>query len=289
MPAKKTTRFRELLAQEGIIVLPGAFDAFSARLIQQKGFPAVYMSGSGTAAALLGLPDVGLITMTEMVFNARAIARAVEIPVICDADTGYGNALNVVRCVQEFEQAGVAGIQIEDQVFPKKCGHMEGKQVITKEEMVRKIKAALEARKDPNFVIIARTDARSVLGLGEAISRCQAYLEAGADIIFPEALQSREELALVAREVPGPLVANMTEGGKTPLLTAAELAAMGYKIALFPSATLRVAHKAMADFLKDLKETGTQIGWLDRMQSRQDLYDLVGLPKVNELEARYGI
>jgi methylisocitrate lyase len=266
---------------------PGAHDAFTAKLIEQAGFAACYMTGSGTVSALLGMPDVGLITMTEMVMNARYIARAVSIPVVCDADTGYGNAINVLRTVREYEAAGVAGIHLEDQIFPKKCGHMEGKALIPVGEMVGKMRAACAAREDPDFVIIARTDSRAVEGVEAAIRRANAYAEAGADLIFPEAPQSGEELARFAKEIQAPVMANMTEFGKTPLVSAGELEAMGYRLAIFPATALRVAHRAMQELFAHIKQHGSQAGFLDRMAHRQELYELVGLPAVHEAERRF--
>src|SRR5262249_13617936 len=224
----------------------------------QAGFPACYMTGAGTVAALLGMPDVGLITLTEMVMNARYIVRAVSIPLVCDADTGYGNAINVMRTVREYEAAGVAGIHLEDQIFPKKCGHMEGKALVPQEEMIGKIRAACEAREDPDFVIIARTDSRAVEGVEGAIRRARAYAEAGADVLFPEAPQSREELARFAAEIPGPLLANMTEFGKTPLVPAAELERMGYRLVIYPASALRVAHRALDELFAQIKRTASQ-------------------------------
>lgn len=284
---RKTTRLRQLLQGPGILMAPGAHDALTARLIEQAGFPACYMTGAGTVGALLGLPDVGLITLTEMVMNARYIARAVSIPVISDADQGYGNAINVMRTVREYEAAGVAGIHVEDQIFPKKCGHMEGKTLVPVDEMVGKIRAACEAREDPDFVIIARTDSRAVEGVEAAIRRARAYREAGADVLFPEAPQSREELAHFAREIPAPLLANMTEFGKTPLVPAAELERMGYRIVIFPASALRVAHRAIQELFAQIKTAGSQEACLDRMAHRQELYELVGLPAVHEAERRF--
>lgn len=284
---RRTTRLRELLQGPGIVMTPGAHDAFTAKLIEQAGFSACYMTGAGTVAALLGLPDVGLITLTEMVMNARYIARAVSIPVISDADNGYGNAINVMRTVREYEAAGVAGIHIEDQIFPKKCGHMDGKALVSLDEMVGKIRAAREAREDPDFVIIARTDSRAVEGIESAIRRANAYAEAGADVIFPEAPQSREELARFAREIQAPLLANMTEFGKSPLVPAAELERLGYRIVLYPASALRVAHRAIQELLGQIKQTGSQEACLDRMAHRQEMYELVGLPAVHEAERRF--
>jgi len=284
---RRTARLRELLQGPGIVMVPGAHDAFTAKLIEQAGFSACYMTGAGTVAALLGLPDVGLITLTEMVMNARYIARAVSIPVISDADNGYGNAINVMRTVREYEAAGVAGIHIEDQIFPKKCGHMDGKALVSLDEMAGKIRAAREAREDPDFVIIARTDSRAVEGIEAAIRRANAYAEAGADVIFPEAPQSREELARFAREIRAPLLANMTEFGKSPLVPAAELERLGYRIVLYPASALRVAHRAIQELLGQIKQTGSQEACLERMAHRQEMYELVGLPAVHEAERRF--
>lgn len=284
---RRTTRLRQLLREPGILMAAGAHDAFTARLIEQAGFSACYMTGSGTVAAVLGMPDVGLITMTEMVENARRIARATSIPVICDADQGYGNAINVMRTVREYEAAGVAGIHLEDQIFPKKCGHMEGKEVIPLDEMVGKIRAACAAREDPDFAIIARTDSRAVEGIEAAIRRANAYAEAGADLVFPEAPQSREELARFAREIRAPVMANMTEFGKTPLVPAAELAEMGFRLVIYPVTALRVAHRAVRELLAEIKQTGSQEAFLDRMAHRLEMYELVGLPAVHEAERRF--
>ena len=268
-------RLRELLAREEILIVPGAYDALIARMIEKVGFDAVYMTGGGTVNALTGLPDSGLLTLTEMVMNARYMAQTTSIPIISDADTGYGNAVNVMRTVWEFEQAGVAGIHMEDQVAPKRCGHLEGKEVVSTEEMVGKIRAACAARKEPDFVIIARIDARAVLGFDEAVRRARVYREAGADVLFPEALESEEEFREFAKGVEGPLLANMTEFGKSPYLTAQQFEAMGYKIVIFPVSTLRVALRAVLDFLTNLKERGTQKDLIDQMLTRKELYELI--------------
>jgi methylisocitrate lyase len=268
-------RLRELLARDEILIVPGAYDALIARMIEKVGFDAVYMTGGGTVNALTGLPDNGLITLTEMVMNARYMAQTTSIPIISDADTGYGNAVNVMRTVQEFEKAGVAAIHLEDQVAPKRCGHLVGKEVISIEEMVGKIRAACAARNDPDFVIIARIDARAVLGFDEAMRRARAYREAGADVLFPEALESEEEFREFAKAAECPLLANMTEFGKSPYLTAQQFEAMGYKIVIFPVSTLRVALRAVLDFLTNLKERGTQKDLVDQMLTRKDLYELI--------------
>jgi methylisocitrate lyase len=284
---KKTQKLRNLLKREEILVLPGTYNALTAKIIESIGFEAVYISGSAVASAMAGYPDIGLLSFTEMITNAKYIVDSVDLPVISDANTGYGNAINVIRTIKEYEKIGVAGVHIEDQVMPKKCGHMEGKEVISSDEMIGKIRAAVDARTDENFLIIARTDSRAVLGLNEAVKRGNAYLEAGADMIFPEALTSREELELYSKSVDAPLLANMTEWGRTPLFSADELQEMGYKIALFPVSTLRVSQNAETNFLMELKSTGTQKGFLDKMTPRKDLYNLVSLPIFKALEDKY--
>jgi methylisocitrate lyase len=284
---KPGSRLRTLLARKQILMVPGAFDALSAKLIERAGFEAVYMTGGGTVTALAGLPDIGLLSMTEMALNARYIANAVGVPVFADADTGYGNALNVMRTVREYEQAGLAGLHIEDQVSPKRCGHVAGKECIPLDEMVGKIRAAVAARTDPDFVIIARTDARAPLGFDEAVRRGRAYAEAGADVVFPEALQTRDEFADYARAVRAPLLANMAEFGKTPYLTAAEFEELGYRIVIYATSGLRVALRAMESFFAELKQRGTQTGWLDRMFTRSELYDLIGYSHYTEFEREF--
>ena len=284
----RAAQLRSLLGEPGILVLPGAADALTARLVEDVGFPAVYATGAGIANALLGLPDLGLATMTEIVEQARRIAGAVEIPVVVDADTGYGNALNVHRTVRELERAGVAGIQLEDQVTPKRCGHFAGKEVVPVEEMAQKLRAAREARRDADLVLVARTDALATHGVAEAIARGRAYAEAGADLIFVEAPTTREELAALPRAIPKPLVANMTEGGKTPLLDADELQALGYKVALYPNTALRAAMAAVREALARLRADGTSRAVLDRLLSWQERQRLVGLPEYEALERRFG-
>lgn len=285
---KKTKMLRNLLQEEGIIVAPGAHNAFAAKIIEQTGgFQAVYMTGSGTAMSLIGEPDIGLLTMTEMVTQAKNIANAVSLPLIADADTGYGNAINVVRTVQEYEKAGVAAIHIEDQIIPKKCGHFEGKQVISQDEMVGKIKAALDAREDPDFVVIARTDARAVLGVEEAIKRAKAYVEAGADVIFFEAPQSLGELKIIAKSIDAPLLINMDEGTKTPLLTTKELEEIGYKIVIFPRSAPCAAAKTIQELMQLLKETGTTKGFANRMVTFEERNLITGLARYKEMEKKY--
>ena len=284
MGGTKSRRLRELLSRDEILVVPGAYDALTARMIEKVGFDAVYMTGGGTVNSLTGLPDNGLITLTEMAMNARYIAEATSVPVISDADTGYGNAVNVMRTVWEFERAGVAGIHIEDQVAPKRCGHLEGKEVVSTEEMVGKIRAARAARNDSDFVIIARVDARAVLSFDEGVRRAQAYLEAGADVIFPEALENEEEFRGYAKAEKGPLLANMTEFGKSPYLSAKQFEEMGYKIVIFPVTALRMALKAVWEYLTILKEKGTQKDLVDRMFTRKELYELIDYDSFNAYE-----
>ncbi|TMB82567.1 MAG: isocitrate lyase/PEP mutase family protein [Chloroflexi bacterium] len=286
-----TTRLRELLVQRDLLVAPGAYDALSARLIAQAGFPAVYMTGFGTAASVLGQPDVGLLTMSEMVSRAAALAAVVgDRPLIADADTGYGNPINVRRTVREYERAGVAAIHIEDQVWPKKCGHMEGKQVIPVDEMVQKIHAAVDARQDPDFVIIARTDANAVYGLEDALRRGRAYREAGADVIFIEAPRSIEELRAIAQAFPDvPLLYNWAESGKTPLLPLEEIHALGFKLVIFPVSMLFAATQALLDLLEALKQGQTSLAFAERMVTFSQFTDQIGLPEIQALERRYGV
>ncbi len=282
-------RLRTLLHGPEPVLAPGAFDAMSARLIEHAGFPAVYMTGYGTSASLLGRPDVGLLTQTEMVDNAHRIVQAVDVPVIADADTGYGNALNVIRTVQEYEQAGVAAIHIEDQLAPKRCGHMEGKQVIAAEEMVEKIKAATEARRSPEFVIIARTDARAVEGLQGGLKRAHQYVEAGADAIFYEAPQNEQEVEQIARELKGtPLLFNWLEGGgKTPPIRLERLKELGFKIVIFPLGALLTATKAIRALLEHIRRNGTPIGTEQNMVSFAEFVELAGLPEIRQLEQNF--
>ena len=271
-----------------MIVAPGAFDPLAARLVEEAGFPAVYMTGFGTSAALLGRPDVGLLTMTEMADNAARIAACVDIPLIADADTGYGNPINVIRTVGAYEAAGAAGIHIEDQVAPKKCGHMEGKLVIPAAEMAAKIAAAIEARTDPDFVIIARTDARAVEGLDRALARARLYLDAGADALFIEALTSEAEIAKAARAFPGvPLLFNWAEGGKTPPVSLARLQELGYRIVIFPISTLLAATAAMRGILQEIARAGTPAAALGDLPAFGEFVDFIGLPEVRAAEQRY--
>ena len=283
-------RLRALLDSGQTIVAPGAFDSLSARLVEEAGFPAVYMTGFGTSAALIGRPDVGLLTMTEMAASAGRIAECVDIPVIADADTGYGNPLNVIRTVGAYEAAGVAGIHIEDQVAPKKCGHLEGKQVISAEEMAQKIRAAVEARTQPDFVIIARTDARAVEGLERALQRGRMYREAGADALFIEALTSEAEAEEAVRALPDvPLLFNWAEGGKTPPISLDRLTEMGYRIVIFPIGTLLAATGAMRRILQEIAQAGTPAAAMHELPTFAEFVDFIGLPQVREAEQRYAV
>jgi methylisocitrate lyase len=270
----KAARLRELIAQ-GCLMLPGVPNAAMARQVERTGFDAVYISGAGMANATAGVPDIGLLSMAEVVRLAGYVANAVAIPAIVDADTGFGGAENVARTVCELEKAGLAGCHIEDQEFPKRCGHLAGKSVVDVDEMAGRIKAAVRARRDEDFMIIARTDARAVEDFDRAVERAGEYLAAGADAIFPEALQNAEEFRDFAKEIDLPLLANMTEFGKGPLLTFEQLTDFGYRMVIFPQSAFRVSMKASEKFFAALKRTGTQSDWIDKMQTRQELYDLL--------------
>ena len=286
---KPTTKLRTLFEKKELVVAPGAHDALTAKVIEKCDFPVVYMTGYGQAASHLGRPDIGLLTMTEMVARARNMAQAVDIPVIADADTGFGNALNVIRTVREYEAARVAAIQLEDQVMPKRCGHMLGRAVIPKEEMVGKIKAAVATREDPDLMIIARTDARTVHGLDEAIDRAKAYEDAGADILFVESPESVDEMVRINKELSKPTLANMVEGGRTPMLPNDKLFEIGYNIVIYPTASTYMTAKAMQDLMTHLKANGTTLDLMDKMVSFKAFNDLIGLTalleKVEQLTA----
>ncbi len=280
-------KFRALVESKEILVMPGAYDALSAKLIEATGFNVVYMTGYGQSASKLGAPDVGLMTMSEMSERVKDICAAVSVPVICDGDTGFGNVVNVVRTVREYERAGAAGIQLEDQTMPKKCGHMLGRQVIDAEEMVNKIRAAAAARHDPDFLIIARTDARTNHGVDEAIRRAKLYEQAGADILFVESLESAEEMRMVNEAVSKPTMANMVEGGRSPYLTAKQLQELGYRLVVFPVSTLYAAMKSVLDILSELKENGTVDLSSGKMVNFTQFNKLIGLPLVRELESNH--
>lgn len=285
----KPRRLRDALAKH-TVAIPGAFNALTALQIEAAGYEVVYISGAGLSAAR-GLPDLGLLSLTEVVGDAGLIANAVSIPAIVDADTGYGPPLAVMRAVREFERAGLAGMQIEDQELPKKCGHLPGKNLVSVSEMMTKIQSAVQAKRDPDFLVVARTDARSVEGLDAAIQRAQAYVEAGADALFPEALESVEEFrqfaqAMTQAGIMVPLIANMTEFGKTPYLSVSEFEAVGYRAVLFPVTTLRVAARAVEKLLFELKTFGTQRDWLSQIHTRQQVYDLLRYEEYEEQERR---
>ena len=277
---KTTTKLRRLLNEDSMIVAPFILNALHAKIAESLRFEAVYMTGSGTSAEK-GFPDVGLLTMTEMVTNAKYIASAVDIPVICDADTGYGNPLNVQRTVREYQSAGVAGIHIEDQLFPKKCGFFQGKQVVPQEEMVQKIHAALDARTDQDFVIIARCDAYAVTGWDDTVARCQAYAQAGADMVFVDGINTVDDLKLYANDLAG--LARMYNGD---LLPTPDVAALGYKLMICGS-TIWLVYKQIHDAFQELKTTGRVNP--KRYGKRMDVANLLGLDQVYELEQRYGV
>jgi methylisocitrate lyase len=283
-------RLRVLLNEPGVLLCPGVYDCVSAKVAERAGFPLLSISGAALTASVLGYPDVGLQTMPEVLNQARNIARCVEIPVTVDADTGYGNALNVMRATREFEAAGLAGMMIEDQTFPKRCGHFEGKKVIPPEEMAIKIQAACEARRSPDFVIIGRTDARALHGIDEAIRRAQMYCEAGADVIFVEAMMSAEEMRKVAKAIPRPLKANMNEGGKTPMIHYQELHQLGYKIVNYSGMLQRSAIRAMLVVSEILKREGTSASaYPEKICDLTERSALLGLDQFYELEERlYG-
>jgi 2-methylisocitrate lyase-like PEP mutase family enzyme len=281
------SRISVLLEKERTLIFPGVYDALSAKLVERAGFPLTFISGYSVAATHLGLPDFGYLTQTEMVSTARRVCASVKIPIIIDSDTGYGNALNVIRTVNELIEAGAAGMFLEDQVWPKRCGHMKGKRVIPADEHVQKIRAAVDARGKRDFFIVARTDARQVNSIEDAIARCQRYKEAGADALFVEAPRSKEELARIAKELPAPLVANMLEGGVTPLLTKDELEQIGFQLIVCPLTALYASAKAMQDMFTLIKTAGTTRDALDRLLPFQQFNDLIGLEGYYNLDEKY--
>ena len=284
---RATTRFRQLMAQPGIITAPGAYDCLTAAIIEQAGFPAVYMTGAGTSVARIGYPDLALATATEMQANAAAMAAAVNVPVIADADTGYGGTMNMRRTIREYERAGVAAVHIEDQQFPKRCGHLDDKRVVPIDEMTQKIRAAVDARTDADFTIIVRTDALAVTGWDDTMRRCDAFTAAGADALFVEAIRSPEEAAAVVVRTARPLLYNFVETGKSPLLNVAELEQLGFKMVIFPgSAFMAVAH-TVTRVMRELKNTGTTAHLLDEMTSLTDAFELVGLSEMLRRDAGY--
>jgi len=270
----KRKRLRELIVK-GAVMIPGVPNASMARQVEQAGFDAVYVSGAGMCNSTAGVPDIGLLSMDEVVKLAGYVAHAVRIPAVVDADTGFGEGESVSKTISELEKAGLAGCHIEDQEFPKRCGHLAGKTIVDVKTMNARIKSAVAARRDKDFLIIARTDARAVEGFDRAVDRAREYLDAGADAIFPEALQSTEEFHHFAKEVKAPLLANMTEFGKSPLLSFRQLADFGYRMVIFPQSAFRVSMKATEKFFEILKKTGTQSDWLEKMQTREELYKLL--------------
>jgi len=285
MPSANSVR--QLLDQHGQLVMPGVYDALSAKIAARAGFEVVFITGYSLSATLLGEPDFGLLTQTEVVNAATRICSVIDTPVIVDADTGYGNAINVIRTVEDLIRAGAAGMFLEDQVWPKRCGHMKGKQVIALEEQLNKLRAAIDARKDRNFFIVARTDSRQALGLNEAITRGVAFKEAGADAVFIEAPQSKEEMKEIASRVPGPLVANMLERGVTPLMGPAELNELGYQLIVWPLAPLYSVAKTLADTYGTLRRDGSTIKILDKLMPFDDFNEIVGLNDKYAADARY--
>ncbi len=280
-------RLRRLLEGPAPLVLPGAADALAARLVERAGFDAVYVTGAGIANVVLGVPDVGLVTLSEVATQVEHIADAVDLPLLVDMDTGFGNAINARRAVRALERAGAAGVQIEDQTFPKRCGHFAGKEVVGLPAMLSKVRAVADGRRDPATVILARTDAIATDGLEAAIERAHAFVEAGADAVFVEAPRTREDLAALPSRIPAPLVANMVEGGRTPLCTVAELGDMGYRAIIFANTAMRVAARAAADALEELRRTGDVAPLMDRMLTWEQRQALVGLPEIEALERRY--
>lgn len=282
-------RLRELLRRDQVLMAAGASSPMPAKLAEQAGFEAVYVPGGGVALDRLGVADLGLATLNDMVDAAAAIARSVSVPVIADADTGFGNVLNVQRTVQEYERAGIAGIHLEDQEFPKRCGQLSGKILISIDEAVQKIRAALDARNDPDFMIIARCDALTVEGMEETVRRGRAYLDAGADMLFIESLSSAEDLAEIPRRLPAAHLFNMTSSGRTPPLTAEEVGRLGYKLMIFPNFAALAAIRAMSDVLGEIKRSGTVAGVLARCASFDDFTALGGLAQYQEAEKRYTV
>ena len=283
-PAERRAKFRELLAGDEIVQFPGAINPINAQIIEQTGFEGVYISG-GAVSAAMGLPDIGLTTLTEVADHGRNIARVTNLPTFIDADTGWGEAMNVARTVQEFEDAGISGMHLEDQVNPKRCGHLDGKEVVTAVEMSKRIKAAVKGRRDENFVICARTDSRAGEGLDAAIDRAKAYADAGADMIFPEAMRDLGEFERFASSVDVPILANMTEFGKSELFTTEQLANVGVKLVIYPVTTLRIAMGAIKSGLQTIRDKGTQVDLLEGMQTRADLYDTIDYAAYNEFDA----
>lgn len=287
---KKTTRFKELIHREEILQLPCCHDALSGKILEQAGFKAIAAAGYGLSGSLLGLPDIGVLTGSEMITQYRNICDAVNVPVFVDIDTGFGDANNVIRAVEDSEKAGAAGLFIEDQTYPKRCGHMEGKGVVPVEEYLPKLKAALWAREDPDFVIMARTDSYAVHGIEDALNRARLYALAGADMVFVEAVRTREEIRRVntlLRELKVPSMANMIEGGKTPLLDAKELQALGYSVVAYPCGSIFTTAKAVQGWARYLKEHGTTTGYLHHMLTFDEYFEFIGARDIREREKQF--
>jgi methylisocitrate lyase len=278
---------RDALARQGQLIMPGVYDALSAKIAARAGFEVIFITGYSLSATLLGEPDFGVLTQTEVVEAARRICSVVDTPVIVDADTGYGNAINVIRTVEDLLRAGAAGMFLEDQVWPKRCGHMKGKQVIPLDEQLRKLRAAVEAKADQDFFIVARTDSRQALGLDEAIKRGIAFKEAGADAVFIEAPESKDEMAEISRHVPGPLVANMLERGVTPLMGPKELKELGFELIVWPLAPLYSVAQSLTDVYSTLRRDGSTLAILDRLMPFNEFNDIVGLDEKYALDAKY--
>ncbi len=277
---------RELISTQKIVVLPGVYDAITARAAAAAGAKALYLSGAGVTNSRLAVPDIALITLPEIADQANNVCNAAGIPVIADADTGFGSTANVARCVEEYERSGLAGLHIEDQESPKRCGHLSGKRLVEKSEMRAKIRAAVHARSSPDFLIVARTDARGVTGLDDAIARAKAYVDAGADCIFPEGLKNEREFEQFRKAVPGPLLANMTEFGQTDLISAERFEALGYNLVIFPMTAFRVMLRAVSEAYATLLRTGTQAELLSAMKTREQLYELIEYPAYEQLDER---
>ncbi len=284
---RASTKLRQLMREPGIIVAPGAYDTLTAKIVEQAGFGAVYMTGAGVSATHIGQPDLGLATLTEMVSRAAAMTETVDVPVIADADTGYGGPINIHRTVRQYERAGVAALHIEDQEFPKRCGHLDDKKVISTEDMVQKIRAAVNARTDDDMVIIVRTDAIAVTGMDDTLVRCEEYVKAGADVLFVEALRTNEDIERVMNAVDVPLLYNFVESGKSPLIPTPELERLGFKFVIFPGSAMFTVCHVVAQVMRELKERGTTEHLMDSMVSVHDFFETVGLSEMLELDARF--
>ena len=280
-------KFKSLLDKPGIIAAPGAYDCLTAKIIQNAGFSAVYMTGAGTSVAKYGYPDLALTTATEMISSARDICSAVDIPVIADADTGYGGVLNVQRTIRDYERSGVAAVHLEDQEFPKRCGHLDGKQVISISDMVSKIKAAVDARNDPDFTLIVRTDALAVTSWDDTIDRCRQYIDAGADVLFVEAIRSRDQAEALAKLFPVPLLYNFVETGKSPLYDISELEDIGFKIVIYPVSALLTVCNVVSNVMSELKQFGTTGHLVENMVAVTEAFDMVGLSDMLNASENY--